>query len=44
LHGARKALAVLLASPMFLVVFVIEFRKALAAQRAAGLSSQWWTL
>jgi hypothetical protein len=44
LHGARKVLAVLLASPMFLVVFVIEFRKALAAQRADGLSSQWWTL
>lgn len=44
LHGARMVLAILLASPMFLVVFVVEFRKALAAQRADGLSSQWWTL
>ena len=44
LHGRGKGLGVLAASPVFLVVFVIEFKKALATRRADGLSSQWWVL
>lgn len=40
LHGRGKGLAVFAASPVFLVVFVIEFKKALATRRADGLSSQ----
>jgi hypothetical protein len=31
-------------SPVFLVVFVIEFRKALAAPATGGLCGQWWVL
>ena len=43
-YGRGKGLAVLVASPIFLVVFVIEFRKALEARRSDGLSNQWWVL
>ena len=43
-HGPRKGLAVLVASPVFLVVFIIEFKKALATRRADGLPSQWWVI
>jgi hypothetical protein len=44
LHGSRKVLGALVASPFFLSVFVIEFKKALAARRAEGLPNQWWAL
>lgn len=44
LHGRGKGLAVLIASPIFLVVFIMEFKKSLAARRADGLPSKWWVL
>ena len=44
LHGRSKGLAALVASPVFLVVFIFEFKKALATRRADGLPGQWWVL
>jgi hypothetical protein len=44
LHGRGKGLGAFAASPVFLVVFVIEFKKALAARRADGLLSRWWVV
>lgn len=44
LHLRGKGLGALLGSPVFLVVFIIEFKKALAARRADGLVRQWWVL
>jgi hypothetical protein len=43
-HGRGTGFAALVASPLFLMMFVIEFRKALRARRADGLSNQWWVL
>jgi uncharacterized membrane protein len=43
-HLRGKGLAALVGSPVFLVVFVIEFNKALAARRADGVPSRWWVI
>ena len=43
-HLRGKGLAALVGSPVFLVVFLIEFKKALAARRADGLSRRWWVI